>query len=82
MAPTGFQPTRTRSPPLALTHFRTNLQEALLQDCDLLLNRLSLVLTHDKLSQLGNADCIIAHVNAKSGLIQKHQKKEPVVNLT
>lgn len=69
-------------PALAFTHFSTNLQEALLQFHDLLLNRLSLVLTHDKPSQLGNADCITAHVSAKSGLIQKHQKKELGVNLT
>lgn len=81
-APTGFQPPQTCSPPLALTYFSINLQEALLQHCDLLLNRLSLVLTHDKLSQLGNAGCIIACMNAKTGLIQKHQKKELGVNLT
>lgn len=68
-------------PPLAFTRFSTNLQEALLQYHDLLPNRLSLVLTHDKPSQSGNADCITAHVNAKSALIQKHQKKELGVNL-
>jgi len=69
-------------PSLSLTHFSINLQSALLQHCDLLLNRLSLVLTHDKVLQLGNADCIAAHVSAKSGLIQKVQKKELGVNLT
>lgn len=69
-------------PPLAFTHFSTNLQEVLLQFHDLLLNRLSLVLTHDNPSQPGNAGCITAHVNAKPALIQKHQKKELGVNLT
>lgn len=69
-------------PPLAFTHFSTKLQEVLLQFHDLLLNRLSLVLTHDNPSQPGNAGCITAHVNAKSALIQKHQKKELGVNLT
>lgn len=69
-------------PPLAFTLFSTNLQEALLQLHDLVLNRLLLVLTHDKPSQLGNADSITAHGSAKSALIQKHQKKELGVNLT
>ena len=59
VAPTVFQPTQTRSPPLALTHFSASLQEALLQHCDLLLNRLSLALTHNKLSQLG--ECWLYH---------------------